>query len=132
MEVNVTKFVVENAKNMMDFSASVMELGHNAGKITWEASKDSVEDWKHLDTEEKLQAARDHFLEYGAWTEQEINDWTDTELNAIVNQEIAASYREFEPYETVEEMSKAIENGQVSGRLSCSDNGKEWFFYLGM
>lgn len=127
MELNVTRFITENQDNMMDFSASVMERGQCAGQITWQASLDSVDEYAFLDTEEKLQEARDHFSEYGAWTKEEINAWTDTELNALVNQEIAASYREMEGLDDIQE---AMEQGQLFSRLFLSDN--EWFFYLGM
>lgn len=133
MEINVTKFVLNDEESMMDYSANVMELGRNVGKITWENCLENCEEYNFLDTEEKLQECRDHFAEYGAWTRDEIESWTKKELNAIFLQEIAASKRELELCETYQEMLEAFEQGLLSSRLYPTDETMtEWYFCLGM
>ena len=130
MEIDVTKFVKENAENMMDFSASIAEIGTFAAKDTWQASLEAAEENNFLDTEEKRTEARDYFLSFGAWDETEVNRWTDNELNALTIQEISSAYREFEHFDSVKE---ALESDQVRGNLYPSDDDqKEWFLYMGM
>lgn len=138
MEINVTT-IVNDALNFdidsMQFSASAMELGQDAGKITWNNCMEYVESLEGPDRlvvlPSELQEARDHFEEYGAWSEEEILAWTDQELNAMLFQEVMAGVREIEYYDTWEEWLQAWEDGQCSGRL-CGEVGGEWHLYIGV
>ena len=136
VEINVTslinRFQDDNDLDPMDLSGSVMEHGHNAGILTWNNCKDLATENTDLNAEilKHSQDVRDHFTDYGAWSREEINQWTNKELVAIMLQEIAASYRELEA-------NDFIEDGSVSGRLfQCDIQGHEnygqWFFYVGL
>ena len=142
-ELNVTALINRFSDNgdldPMDLSGSVMEHGRNAGRITWGNCLELATDSANIDSDLNLleieiikhaQSIRDHFAEYGAWSEDEINSWSDTELVAITLQEIAASYRELES-------NDFVNDDRVSGRLyQCDiedhDQYGQWFLYLGM
>jgi hypothetical protein len=92
MELKITEFF-KNAEPY-NLSASQMEMGQNAGKITWNNALDSSPDFWLLDTAEKRDKFRKDLKGYGAWDEQEIASWSDTELNALFLQFIASEMRE--------------------------------------
>ena len=129
MELVITKFFNEATPSC--YSASRMELGDDAGAITWANAVDASDDYNLLDTDEKREAARAHFASYGAWTEEEITAWSDAELNAITLQDISAAIRDYmgDAWDWAE-YEKQAEAGQVSGALSRGDTG-EIYFYLG-
>ena len=142
-ELNVTALINRFADNgdidPMDLSGSVMEHGQDAGKITWNNCLELATDSANTDSDLNLleieivknaQSVRDHFAEYGAWSEDEINSWSDQELIAITLQEIASAYRELES-------NDFVNDDRVSGRLyQCDiedhDQYGQWFLYLGM
>jgi hypothetical protein len=142
-ELNVTalinRFSDDGDLDPMDLSGSRMEHGQNAGQITWNNCLELATDSANIDSDLNLleieiikhsQDVRDHFAEYGAWSTEEINEWSDTELVAITLQEIAASYRELES-------NDFVNDDKVSGRLfQCDiedhDQYGQWFLYLGM
>jgi hypothetical protein len=128
-ELNVTH-MVDDADSMFELSGSQMEHGKNAGQITWNNSKDYAADRPLLTTEEERDAARAHFREYGAWSEDEIAAWPEDELQAIVCQDVAAAIREMEVADDYEDYERLCEEGTCSGRLYKGDNG-QWYFYLG-
>lgn len=92
MEINITRFF--DAAAPMDYSASVAEIGNNAGADTWRAAMDDAPDYALLITNDQLQAMRDHITGYGAWDAQEIAAFTDQELNALFMQLISSDIRE--------------------------------------
>jgi hypothetical protein len=53
MQINITRFFNDAAP--MDYSASVAEIGQNAGKDTWRAACDDASDWNMLDTVEIIE-----------------------------------------------------------------------------
>jgi hypothetical protein len=129
MEINVTKFV-EN-EDMGLYSGSIAELGPDAARLAWgnclEAAQDP--DYQYLDTEEKRDAARDWFYEYGAWdNREEIDEWTDTELLAVFLQDVAAAMRE---YEGLDGDYQSMLEQRESGRLYPTETLTEWWFDLG-
>jgi hypothetical protein len=75
-------------------------------------------------------AARAHFAEYGAWSEEEIAAWSEEELQAITCQEVAAQIREMEVAENYEDYQRLCEEGTCSGRLYKGDNDR-WYCYFG-
>lgn len=104
-------------------SGSVSELGDRAGEITWSNCLKVAE--RHpLVTDANRQDIRDHFAEYGAWEEEEINAWSDVELSAMVWQEAAADMRHFEDHcdSNLEAYERDCEAGRVSGRLMLCEN----------
>lgn len=93
LEINITQFF--NTAAPQDYSASVAEIGNNAGADTWRAACDDVADYgPMLATPEQLQALRDHVRGFGAWSDEEIAAWSDTECNALFIQLVSGDIRE--------------------------------------
>ena len=82
MELDITEFF--NACAPMDFSASVMELGNDAGILTWRAACEESENLNLLNTDEKREAFKAFVRSSGGWTAAEIAAWSDLELQALV------------------------------------------------
>lgn len=74
-------------------SGSVAELGPCAGEITWRNCLDAADRHSDLFGGCDYATIRDHFREYGAWEDTEIDAWSEKELRAMAIQEIAADYR---------------------------------------
>lgn len=136
MELDITEFF--NACSPMDYSASVAEIGRNAGPDTWRAACEDAQEFNILDTEENREAFRAFVRESGGWNDEEIGAWSDVELNALCIQWISGDMREpvgFEltaastPEQWADYQAQA-EAGQVSGRLFKADTGRI-FFYIG-
>jgi len=114
----------------MDLSGSRMEHGDNAGSITWNNCLELADEDTELNRAilKHAQDVRDHFADYGAWDDDEINEWDDQELIAITLQEIASAYRELESNEfDYENSSGRLYQGDIEG----SDSYGDWFLYLG-
>ena len=130
MELNVTH-MVEDADEMIELSGSRAEHGEKAAQITWRNSFAYAAEHPLLTTDEMRDAARQHFREYGAWTEDEIAAWSDEHLQAITCQDVAAAIREMESTDDYKDYQRKCEEGSCSGRLYKGDNG-QWYFYLGI
>lgn len=133
MEFNITRFF--NEASPKDYSASVAEIGDNAGAYTWQAACDDSTDWFFLDTEEKRQSWRDYVRGFGAWTDEEINAWSDIELNALFIQFVSGDIIEcrLTPESTDDDWSAyrdEVEAGTLSGNIWRDDTG-EVYFYVG-
>ncbi len=129
MEIDVTH-MVEDAESMVELSGSRMEHGQDAGRITWNNAKEYGADRPLLTTDEMREAARSHFGEYGAWSEDEIAAWSEDDLQAITCQDVASAIREMEVAEDYADYQRLVEDGTLSGRLYKGDNDR-WYFYLG-
>ena len=96
MEINITNLfyslVYEDKASQL--SASVLEMGNNAGRITWNNSKEEAKNCNLLDTEEKKEAFRKFVEDSGGWTRDEIMRWNDIELEALLIKWIAGDIRE--------------------------------------
>lgn len=132
MEIDITDFFNECAP--MDYSASRMELGQDAGRITWNAALGDAPDYPLLDTEEKRAAFRGHVREFGAWEDAEIDGWTDAELTALLIQMIAGDIREADLDTAAPDWpayAELCEAGQASGRLfggPLSTDGRVYYY----
>ena len=127
MEINITKFY--NAACPKDYSASVAEIGNNAGVATWQAATDDSEDYMMLDTEDKRIEFRQYVRGFGAWDDKEISRWTDRELNALLIQMISSDIRE----SCLDDNRNAWEEYEQSdnaGRLFKGTDG-EIYYYIG-
>jgi hypothetical protein len=89
VNINITYFFNECPR---DYSASVAEIGANAGADTWRAAMECEP--AMLVTDEQLDAFRDHVRGFGAWTDAEIQAWTDQGLNALFVQLVSGDMRE--------------------------------------
>lgn len=78
-------------------SGSVAELGDQAGRLTWSNCLVTADAYP-LVTDENREDIRDHFRGHGAWDAEEIAAWDDRELSAMVWQEAAAGWREYEEH----------------------------------
>ena len=128
MEINITKFFNEACPK--DYSASVAEIGENAGAATYQAALDDADDYHMLDSTEKREAFKSFVAEFGAWDDEEINAWGMTELEALLIQFISGDMREagldvespdWEQYEL------DSTNGQCAGRIFRGDNNQIYF-----
>jgi hypothetical protein len=131
-EIDVSFLLTEDAGQ---FSASRMELGEDAGRITWRNALNSA-DLISLTPEEILEA-KDHIREYGAWSDEEIDSWTDEETKALIVQFAAGDYREAESCCWSDELhdidwdgeyQRQAQEGSISGNLYMSD-GKLYLMF---
>ena len=131
MDINITRFYSEACPR--DYSASVAEIGNNAGRDTWRAACDDSSDYLMLDDADKRQAFRDWLKPFGAWDDAEIAAWSDSELNALFLQWIAGDIREClewdveDPWAHYAELSEA---GTVSSNLWRDDDTGQVYFSL--
>ncbi len=137
MEIDITDFF--NNEDASDYSASAMELGENAGKITWNNAMREAGNREPslLDTEEKLDAMREFALSSGGWDEEEIAAWSPQELNALFIQWISGDMRGM-PTDSNGEIDWAqVETLQSAGQISSNISGGSLatdgrvYFYLG-
>jgi hypothetical protein len=127
MELDITEFF--NTARPSYYSASVAEMGEDAGRITWANSVDAADTWvAWLDTEE----FREHMRGFGAWTEEEIAAWSDAELTALLIQLISGDIREsgLQTGTSWAEYEEAAQAGRVGGNLWRADDGRI-FYYVG-
>lgn len=110
MEINITQFFTDATP--MDYSASVAEIGGNAGADTWRAACDDAPDYDLLNTPEKLDAMRKWARSSGGWDAEEIAAWSDVELNALFIQLISGDIRE---YQASDQVSGALFKGIDGG-----------------
>lgn len=128
MELNITTFY--NSMCPRDYSASVAEIGDNAGQDTWRAACDDSPDFMILDDDNKRQAMRAHVRTFGAWSDTEINAWSDIELNALLIQCIAGDIRESildDNPNAWPEYYEQGEQGVVSCRMFSDDDGQVFY-----
>lgn len=118
MELNITH-LMERKRDMIYYSASVAELGDDAGSVTWSNAMDCVEE-EPLIKEEDEGEFRDYVRTFGAWEDEEIDGWSSQECNALCLQLVAGDIREYLRMENPEESS-----------IFETDDG-EWFIYIGM
>jgi hypothetical protein len=136
MEIDITDFV--RTAETHDLSASVAELGQDAGKITWRNALQEAA------TTQLIGAAhRDEFetwaKEFGAWDETEIAAWSLDECNALLLQYIAGDLNTLESlcYSDDDEFGidwpkadKLSERGTIGGNIYKGDDGRV-YFYMG-
>jgi hypothetical protein len=136
MEIDITEFA--RTAETHDLSASVAELGKDAGKITWnnalqEAATTQLIDAEHRDEFESWARA------FGAWDGDEIAAWSLDECNALLLQYIAGDLNELEslcyssdePFEiNWRKAEKLSERGTISGSIYKGDDGR-LYFYMG-
>lgn len=135
MEIEITKFFKEAAP--MDYSASVAEIGDNAGQATWQATWqaacEDAPDYNFLNTDDKRQEFRDYVEDFGAWDSGEIAAWSDVELNALFIQMVAGDIREADLDQENPDWAQYgqdASDGRISGRMFPTDDGKV-YYYIG-
>lgn len=133
MELNITQFF--NTCAPMDYSASVAEIGANAGADTWGAAVEDSAANMLLNDEDKREAFKDHIRGFGAWSDEEIAAWSEVELNALFMQLISGDMREADigPESTADDWIAYEERahaGQCHGNIFRATDG-EVYYQLG-
>lgn len=100
MEIDITDLFQALAEtNLMLFSASRVEMGEDAGNLTWANCMGRADPGEEgyialLDDEDKLTALRGHCRGLGAWDDEDIAAWTKQVCEAIFIQLIVGDMRE--------------------------------------
>lgn len=137
MEIDITE-MFKDRDYMINLSGSQMEHGQDAGRITWNNSKEYANDNPILKTQEEFDAAIEYFQGFGAWEDEELEAMRENgELGALAIQDVAGSIRELEHSAINDEgewdwdaAEKAMEKGECSGSIYRGDNGRI-YFYMG-
>ena len=127
MEINVTKLMAQPT-DLATLSGSVMELGENAGAITWQNALKRA-DRQPLLQRSQIDKARDYFAMFGAWDDKELRSMGHVHINALLIQMVAGDAREYLAAEEANELEEY--NESCGGSLYQSDDGTEWFYYVG-
>lgn len=128
MEINITDFFCTGQAHL--YSASVAELGENAGKLTWLNALGYANKHRMLETEEQLEAFKVFVKETGGWTQEEISHWTNHELNALFVQFVAGDIREAGLDEHLPDWDayyQAAGAGLVSSRMFKADDNQVFY-----
>lgn len=137
MEINITKFFQQASAR--DYSASMMELGRDAAKITWNhALEDSAEEYVFLTTKEQVLAFHAYLQSTGfepesiAGLSKEDTKKALIELRALFLQTIAAEIRASDLDTSNPDWLEYYEDcvqGRCSGNLFCADDGEIYFTF---
>jgi hypothetical protein len=131
MEIDITAFVM-NAEPA-EYSASVAEIGANAGPTTWNNAKREAERTPLLTTPEQLEALRSWAEATGAWDDDERAAWTPADCNALFIQLVSGDMREAGMDETFpdefdwQEYEERSSAGQVSGSIYRGDDDRIYY-----
>ncbi len=135
MELDISRFW--SAAAFRDYSASVAEIGADAGAATWGAANDDQADYPELlATDQQREAFRGFVRDSGGWTWEEIRAWSDAELRALLIQWISGDAREAFPHArtaadvTPEHWAEFEADDSACHRLFRADDGRV-FFYVG-
>lgn len=130
-EIDITAFF--STEDATGYSASMAELGPDAGVITWRASIGAVEQYRMLDTPDRLDAFRVWLKPCGGWSEAEIAAMPDDHLNALFLQWVAADMRECGLNDPVPDWS-AYEKRATAGQCPSDiyRDGKKVYFSLNL
>lgn len=129
MEINITKFFTEN-NSPRDYSASVSEIGKDAGAATWQAACDDAQDVIYLDSPEKREAFAEFAEACGFEGESE-------NLDALFLQWIAGDCREMgldtpSDFDSIDwaRIERKQSEGQIPSNIFHGVDG-EIYFYAG-
>lgn len=148
-ELNVTVYFQDNDPYYL--SNSVFNLGNNAGRITWNNALNATDN-NLLNTPKLVEKAIKHFLEYGAWDRQELEELGQTGLEAMILQECASDLNNLD--NEIDDRNSDLEAGDLlwerkdvfsedyydqweewldnhSGRTYLDDDGQIWY-HLGI
>jgi len=130
MELNITKLVQKTTAK--DYSASIAEIGNDAGPTTWNTAINDASNYFNM-ADEELEELREYFAGFGAWANEEIKAWDTGQLYALLLQFISGDIREFsdEPMDTWNwsDYEREARRGTNSGRLFKSEN--DYFYSIG-
>lgn len=125
-ELDITEFF--NNAAPMDYSASVAEIGNNAGRDTWNAACEDSTEYNILNNDEKRELFREFVRCFGAWDDSEIAAWTDVELNALFIQMVSGDMREAGLDEKPVDWQAYEEDDNLRGNISRGDDGNIYYY----
>lgn len=131
MEIDITHMFKEET---WGFTGSVVTHGPDVAQRTYDTAKSEAD---RLFPNVGKEVLVDHFGEYGAWTEEELEAMTLTELRAMLVQDVTNEMRESgledDHLEDIdwEEYEALCNTGVYLGRISPGDDGRV-YFYLGV
>lgn len=133
MDINITKYF-SNELCPSDFSASVVEMGQNAGALTWSYANEESQDTILLNTFEQFADFIEHVESMGFDFSEDEKPMNGIELNALFIQLISGDIRESEglsenPIDW-DLYEKECEQGKVSSNLYKGSDGGI-YYYLG-
>lgn len=91
-DINVTRLI--RTEDPMGFSASIAEVGPNAGPDTWANAKAAATNSPLAIVDRD--SVKEYFAGFGAWSREEIAAWSAAELDALVLQYAAGDLRELQ------------------------------------
>lgn len=116
-----------------DYSASMAEIGQQAGPDTWRAAMDDAEDWPILSDAAALDSFLTQCESSGAWTNEDLQRMTPQEIKALALQWLAGDMRDIlqlpfgvrvDPAAVDWDAVQArCEGGQCSGSIFPGDDG---------
>jgi hypothetical protein len=124
--VDITEFF--NNEDPARYSASALELGGNAGQITWAAARAYAAAHPAMLTPEQVEAWKLDIASTGGWTDEERKGWNDQYYIALFVQFVAGDMREagLFPGCNWENYYTCACEGSVPGNLYCHD-GKVYY-----
>ena len=127
MEINITNFF--NKETPADYSASVAELGKDAGRITWAYALEYAEESLLL-TVGNIPEFLEYVHGFGVWEPKETSKWTLQECNALLVQMISGDIREFcgDVWDW-EEYEQGVRDGLYVGNLYQCEC-KQVYYYI--
>lgn len=126
MQIDITDFF--NTACARDYSASIAEIGRDAGADTWRAACDDAPDYPMLDTAEKREAFKAYISTWGAWNDAEIEAMN---LDALFLQSIAGDMRDagldVRPVDWAAYEARA-EKGNIATSIYPGDDGRVYYY----
>ncbi len=126
-EINITRFFREACAR--DYSASVAEIGANAGADTWRAAMDDCEDYLMLDTPELIESFKDHIANFGAWDSDEIAAMDSRSCNALFIQLVSGDMRECDLDCENPDWQAYENNDSLAHNIFCADDGQIYYSF---
>lgn len=122
--VDITEVIAREC--MRDYSASIAEIGNDAGPSTWRAACDDAPDWNFIPADQ-FDYFRDWVQDWGGWTREEIDAWPDNELQALCLQWIASDARQCgidKPGADWDSIRADQESGRIPSSIYRDESGR--------
>lgn len=133
MDLNITRFFHEAPHR--DYAASAMELGQNAGQITWQNAMGDAYEWALLPDAE-LETFADWVRGTGGWSDEEVDAMSNQELQALCVQFVAGWIRDAFGDDTTElteedwsDYYARAQAGEVAGAFSRDSKGQVFCYF---
>ena len=133
-EIDITSLVTDDESPFVpfDLSNNRATLGDDAGRLTWQASKECGEAINLLTTEDRVEAWKEFVASSGGWSREEVEAMPAADLNALLLQWIAGDIREAFGDDAADQWDwvaygEDASAGRISSRLYRGDDGRIYF-----